>query len=95
MKGYVIFQENIFDQAEFERYKQLSPQSIEKFGGAFVIRGGAIEALEGAFAHERVVVIAFPSVKAARDWYESEDYAEAKALRLQISTGDAIIVEGV
>lgn len=95
MTGYVIFQENVFDQAEFDRYKTLSPQSIERFGGEFLVRGGPIEALEGSFSHERVVIIAFPSVEAARSWYESEDYAEAKALRLQISTGDAILVQGV
>ena len=94
MKSYVIFQEDILDQAAFETYKQLSPQSIAKFGGEFVVRGGPIDVLEGDFAHERVVVIAFPSAQHARAWYGSEDYAEAKDLRLRISRGSAILVEG-
>ena len=95
MKGYVIFQEDISDPSAFERYKAMSPRSIAKFGGAFVVRGGQIETLEGEFGYERVVVIEFPSVEAARSWYVSTDYAEAKALRLRISKGDAILVQGV
>ena len=95
MTGYVIFQENVFDKAEFDRYKSLSPASIEKFGGKFVVRGGGIEALEGEFEFERVVIIAFPNTDAARAWYRSDDYAEAKELRLKISSGEAILVEGV
>ena len=95
MKGYVIFQESIFDQAEFDRYKSMSPQSIKKYGGTFVVRGGPVEPLEGEFGFERVVVIEFPSVDAARAWYRSEEYADAKELRLKISSGQALLVEGV
>ena len=95
MKGYFIFEETIHDAAEFERYKSLTPQTVEKYSGAFVVRGGTLEAVEGAFDHQRLVIIAFPSVEAARAWYDSEDYAEAKALRQKISTGNAFLVEGV
>ena len=95
MKGYVIFQESVFDQVEFDRYKTMSPKSIEAFGGRFVVRGGPVEPLEGEFTFERVVVIEFPSVDAARAWYESDEYADAKALRLKISSGQAVLVEGV
>lgn len=95
MKGYVVFQENVFDQSKFDRYKSMSPQSIKKYGGQFVVRGGQIDTLEGEFEFERIVVIEFPSVEAARSWYYSIEYADAKELRLKISTGHAILVEGV
>ena len=95
MKGYVIFQETVFDQEEFDRYKSMSPRSIEKFGGSFLVRGGPVDVLEGVMSHERVVVIEFPSVEAARSWYQSDDYADARDVRLQISRGDAILVQGV
>ena len=95
MKGYVVFQETISDAEAFERYKQLSPQSIAKYGGEFLVRGGPVETLEGRFARERVVVIAFPSPEAARAWYDSEEYRDAKALRLTIAEADAILVQGV
>ena len=95
MTAYVIFQETVFDAAEFERYKTMSPLSIEKFGGEFIVRGGPVETLEGKFTHERVVVIAFPSMEAARSWYHSDEYADARDLRLKISKGDALLVEGI
>ena len=94
MKGYVIFQEDILDQGAFETYKKLSPQSIAAYGGEFIVRGGDIDVLEGEFSHERVVVIAFPSPEHARAWYNSDDYAGARELRLQISKGSAILVTG-
>lgn len=95
MTAYVIFQETVFDAAEFERYKTMSPVSIAKFGGEFIVRGGEFETLEGEFSHERVVVIAFPTMEAARSWYHSDDYADARDLRLKISRGDAVLVDGV
>ena len=95
MKGYVIFRETVFDQDAFDRYKSMSPGSIEQFGGRFLVRGGPVDVLEGEMAHQRVVIIEFPSVDAARSWYHSEEYADARELRLKISRGDAILVQGV
>ena len=94
MKGYVIFQEDVLDQEGFEQYKAMSPTSIQKYGGEFVVRGGDIDVLEGEFKHGRVVVIAFPSVEQAKAWYHSDEYAEAKALRVKVSRGQAIVVPG-
>ena len=94
MTAYVVFQEDIHDHAAFETYKQMSPDSIQKFGGHFIVRGGPIETLEGEFNHERMVVIAFPDADAARLWHQSADYADARSLRQKISSGIAVIVEG-
>jgi uncharacterized protein (DUF1330 family) len=58
------------------------------------VRGGAHETLEGAWRPGRLVVLAFDSVERARAWYESETYAEARALRQRASTGSVLIVEG-
>ncbi len=95
MKGYIIFQENVFDKEGFEKYKLMSPDSIARYGGEFVVRGGEIEVLEGKFDFERVVVIQFPSVEQARSWYFSDEYEEAKEFRLKISAGQAVLVQGL
>ena len=95
MKGYVIFLEDVHDAEQFEQYKLMSPTSIKHYGGEFLVRGGEMEVLEGAFNSERIVVLQFPTPAAAKAWYESEEYADAKDLRLKISTGTAIIVAGV
>ena len=95
MKAYFIFQEEILDKKAFEEYKKMSPESIKKYGGEFVVRGGDVEVLEGSFDFERVAVLVFPSLEQAKAWYNSEEYAEAKELRLKISKCQAILVQGI
>ena len=95
MRAYFIFQEEISDKEAFEEYKKMSPESIKKYGGEFVVRGGDVEVIEGVFDFERVAILAFPSFEQARAWYNSEEYAEAKELRLKISKCQAILVQGI
>ncbi len=95
MAAYIIFQENVFDEEVFEEYKRISPLTVEKFGGRFVVRGGPKEKLEGKMAFERVVIIEFPTTDAARAWHSSSEYAPAKAMRQKISEGDAVLVKGL
>ncbi|HXG54458.1 MAG TPA: DUF1330 domain-containing protein [Vicinamibacterales bacterium] len=95
MSAYVIAHIDVTDPVRYEDYKKISPVSIAKFGGKFVARGGRVESLEGAWQPKRLVLIEFPSVDVAREWWASDDYAPAKALRQSTSTGDLVIVEGV
>ena len=42
-----------------------------------------------------MVVIEFPSMEKARNWYHSPEYAPALALRLKCANAKLILVEGV
>lgn len=95
MPAYVIAHIDVKDPVRYEDYKRMSPISIEKFGGRFIARGGKTETLEGTWQPKRLVLLEFPSVERAREWWASEDYAPAKALRQATSTGDMVIVEGL
>lgn len=95
MPAYVIAHIDVKDPTRYEDYKRMSPISIEKFGGRFIARGGKTESLEGTWQPKRLVLIEFPSVERAREWWASEDYAPAKALRQATSTGDLVVVEGL
>ena len=95
MPAYVIAHIHVKDPVRYEEYKRLSPVSIEKFGGRFIARGGRTEVLEGTWQPNRIVLLEFPSVERAREWWASEDYAPAKELRQATSTGDMIVVEGL
>jgi uncharacterized protein (DUF1330 family) len=94
MPAYVIAHIDVQDPVRYEDYKKMSPTSIHKFGGRFVVRGARAEVLEGTWEPKRLVLLEFPSVEAARAWYASDDYAPAKALRQATSTGDMIVLEG-
>jgi uncharacterized protein (DUF1330 family) len=93
--GYVIAQINVTDPDRYTDYVAMASKLVEQFGGEFLVRGGQGESFEGTPPGARNVVIRFPDVKAARNWYHSDDYAEAKALRMSASTSVQTIVEGV
>jgi uncharacterized protein (DUF1330 family) len=95
MPAYVIAHIDVRDPVRYEDYKKMSPISIQKFGGRFIARGAKAEVLEGTWEPKRLVLLEFPSAEAARQWWASEEYAPAKALRQATSIGDLVIVEGV
>lgn len=94
-KGYLIAEAKVSDPAAYESYKQLAQEAIAKFGGRYLVRGGAVEVLEGDWSPSRVVVVQFASVEQAKRWYNSAEYAEPLAMRKAASRGNLILVEGV
>ena len=95
MPAYVIVQITVRDPVTYERYKELAPPSIAAYGGRYLARGGATETLEGSWRPTRLVILEFPSVERARDWWSSPEYAAAKALRQQSADTEMLLVEGL
>ena len=95
MTAYVLVDVESTDEARAARYRELSGPSIERHGGRFLVRGGPFEVLEGDWVPTRLVVAEFPSVEAARQWYESEDYRQARAVREGAGAWRMVLVEGV
>lgn len=93
--GYVIAQITVTDPQTYPDYVRQVEPIVAKFGGEFLVRGGKAESFEGTPPGDRNVVIRFPSFEAAHNWYHSDDYAAAKALRMSVSTSVQTIVEGV
>ncbi|MFN3482763.1 MAG: DUF1330 domain-containing protein [Rhabdaerophilum calidifontis] len=93
-KGYYIGRVSVHDAEAYKAYAAKATAAIAQYGGRVLARGGAFEILEGE-ARARNVVIEFESVEAARHFYFSPEYTEARRLRMPISVGDFVIVEGV
>lgn len=94
MSGYVIAQVEITDLEKFKKYQEQVPATVAKHGGEYLVRGGAFEVREGDFPDRRVVVLRFPSVAVATEWYESDDYAGPMVLRKASTVTNLIIVAG-
>ena len=94
MSAYVIAEVNVTNPDLFAEYRKLVPPTIEKYGGRFVVRGGATETKEGGWSPPRIVVIEFPSMDQARKWYHSAEYADPLAMRLKAASTKLILVEG-
>ena len=94
MSAYIIAEVEITDPETFEEYRKLVPPTIEAFGGRYMVRGGAIDSLEGDWQPTRLVVIEFDDAERAKAWHGSDLYAPAKALREASSNTRMIVVDG-
>lgn len=95
MPAYVIVDCQVTDPAKYENYKQLAPPAIAKYGGRYLVRGGAATQLEGQWRPNRVVVLEFPDVETVRRFYDSPEYRAARDVRAGAATMNMIVVEGL
>jgi uncharacterized protein (DUF1330 family) len=95
MSAYVVVEIAIHDAQTYERYKQLAPPTIAAYGGRYLARGGATEALEGTWNPPRFVILEFSSAERARAWWNSPEYAPAKAMRQASTETRMLLVEGL
>lgn len=68
--------------------------TLDPYGGRFLVHGGRLDVLEGAFPGD-LVLIAFPDADTAHAWYRSPAYQRILPLRTDHFHGDVAIVEGV
>ena len=81
MGAMIIFtRERVRDAAEMETYGGKAGPTLAGYAGTPRAFYGPCETLEGAPV-EGAVVIEFPDVAAARAWYDSPAYAEARKHR--------------
>ena len=73
MAAYIIAQINVTDPAKYQEYAKLAGPATLKYGGRFLVRGGAKTVLEGNVPHQRIVVTEFPDVEAAQRFYASPE----------------------
>jgi uncharacterized protein (DUF1330 family) len=95
MPAYVIAETDITDPERYEQYKAASPAAVAAGGGRFLVRGGELAVLEGDWQPSRLVVLEFEDLAAAKRWYESEVYQEAKKLREGAARLRLVAVQGV
>ena len=69
--------------------------TIQKYGGRVLVAGGAFDVVEGTAKPTFPVILEFPSVDAAKRWYDSEEYRPLKALRLSAARANGFLVQGV
>ena len=95
MPAYIIADVTVTDPAAMEEYRKLVPATLAKYGGRFVVRGGAHQTVEGDWKPNRLVVLEFPSLEQAKRWYDSDEYREPKAMRLRAGRTNLVMVDGI
>lgn len=95
MSAYVIFDITVNDPGKYEEYKKRTMPTIAAFGGRFIVRGGQLEVLEGDWQPNRIVILEFESMARAKEWINSNEYSEVKAIRHNTARSNVIVVDGV
>ena len=94
MVAYVINEIVIAEPERFQTYADQVPATLKQYGGAYVVRGGAPERVDGPEPPHRLVVLRFESREAARRWRNSQEYLAILPIREATSTSRVYIVDG-
>jgi uncharacterized protein (DUF1330 family) len=95
MAAYFIVDIDVHDPAGMREYLERMPGTLTKYGGRYIVRGGKFEVVEGNWQPTRVVMLEFPSMEQANNWYACEEYKDMKTARHNSARTDIVLVEGV
>jgi uncharacterized protein (DUF1330 family) len=93
--AYIIVETDIHDPEQYEQYKQAAPGAVAAGGGRFIVRGGELAVLEGDWQPKRLVLLEFPDLEAAKRFYDSSEYQDAKRLREGAAHLNMVAVTGL
>lgn len=95
MAGYIMIDLEITDPEGFQEYLKLAGPTVKQYGGKVLIGGATSQTLEGDWQPRLLSVGEFESVEQALRWYNSPEYAPARALRFKVAKNRAIVVQGL
>lgn len=86
---------DVSDADGYAEYSKHVPATIAKYGGRYLVRGGKMELREGRWPGPRTVILEFPSLARALEWYDSPEYRPLRPVRQANSTAQIAFFEGV
>lgn len=94
MPAYLVTSVEVFDLPTFRaEYSTRGAAAVARHGGRFLVEGGKPEAIEGDWLPRRMAIVEFDSAEAARRFYDSPEYSEARKHRAGIADFNMILVE--
>lgn len=95
MSAYAIGHlEHVNMGPDIVRYLEQIDATLAPFSGRFLVHGDPIEVMEGTLQGD-LIVIEFPDMTHARQWYASPAYREILPLRTNNARGTVFLVTGV
>jgi uncharacterized protein (DUF1330 family) len=91
----VISEVDILDHEAIDTYRRLAAASIGRYGGRYLVRGGSSELVEGQPSPKNLIIVEFPTMEIAKEWYRSPEYAEALKVRERALDRRLVFVQGV
>jgi uncharacterized protein (DUF1330 family)/SAM-dependent methyltransferase len=95
MSAYCFFDvREITDPQKVERYLAGVFATVEQYGGRYLVLGGRSDVVEGDWSPVYPVIVEFSDSEQARRWYDSREYSPLKALRIEGTRSNAVLLEG-
>ncbi|MEQ8666790.1 MAG: DUF1330 domain-containing protein [Rhodospirillales bacterium] len=93
--AYYIGERDVHDEEAYKTYMPMAGPTIAQYGGAYLVRGGRVEALEGDPPMPRIIMTRWPDVATCRTWFGSPEYTPAYAIRKAAATCRTFVVDGL
>jgi uncharacterized protein (DUF1330 family) len=95
MAAYVVANVQITDPERYPEYRDRVVETVARYGGKYLVRGGKVDVLEGDWDPQRLVIIEFESVERCYEWYNSLEYTPLTHLRHEVAETQLVIVAGL
>ena len=79
---------------EYAAYRSAASELNLKWGARILTKAGTARLLEGSWDHDSMVVIEFANRQSAEEFYSSDAYAAAKALRKDAPPLLIVLIDG-
>jgi len=94
MTAYVIVDTKIHNPEGYEEYKALARPLVEKYGGKYLARGGALTLVEtDLWSPTRMVVLEFADAATANGFLSSDEYAPVAAIRHRMADCTVVVLD--
>lgn len=94
MSAYLYANLEITDPVSYQEYGRQVAAVVAAHGGRFLVRGGAVEVLEGAVTPHRQVILEFADMARLKEFYTSAEYTQLIPIRQRASIGHLVAIEG-
>ncbi len=94
MSSYVVIDTTVLDQQAFSEFAVKIREAMVANGGTFLARGSEIEAVEGDWTPQRLVIMSFDSDSGASDFIRSAEYTALDQLRSRAVRSNVLVVAG-
>lgn len=81
MNAFFIGTITINDPEKFQQYAAAAKLTMDQYQGELLVKGKAEGVLAGELDHQIAVVVQFPGVQQANNWYNSAEYQALIPLR--------------
>lgn len=93
--GFILGNIRMTDAEGYKPYADQVPGVMAAAQGVYLARGGRSRSVEGGMALDRLVIVAFTDMAAARAFYNGQDYTQIKPVRVAASDSNIVIIEGL